>query len=380
MKKWLCVLLFLSVVSEAKELRECERSPYLAEELFFLTNGPALEGEEAKAILEEAIEMLRSNDYPHDPNICSDLHIDELTPLFAAMKNDNIPLMKVLMNMDIDIDRNGLPDGSYFADSSKIGNLYVMQRKNEENHFPKSILIYAALIESKAIDFIIEQAPDLVHLGTPYGYPIHAAAEMGHLDAFEKLEKADADLYVKGENGQRAIHYIARRAWRPHQSIEEIIFKQKEMIKHLIKKGFDINERDGLGITPYLHATFNYNIEALEYMQKTFNADPFSEDNEGYNALDVVAFRDPNVSYIRRGISEEESREDIRENERRRLEVAKYLVEKVGIIPDEETIKIARETLSKNYEYTENVSKPYEESEKGLLDFISYLESKLPKN
>ena len=51
------------------------------------------------------------------------------------MKNDNIPLMKVLMNMDIDIDRNGVIDyhGSYFADSSKIGNLYVMQRKNEEN-------------------------------------------------------------------------------------------------------------------------------------------------------------------------------------------------------------------------------------------------------
>ena len=375
MKRWIFVLLAFGFAIEAKELRECETaSPGDSKELMLLSNSPALEGEKAKAILDKAIELLQSN---HDPNLCFGSLYDELTPLFAAMINDNVPLMKILMNMDVDLDGDGVNDytAPYVTDQSLVGDLYVTQRDIKQNPFPKSILMYAAQIGSKAIDFIIEQDSDLVKKSTRYGLPIHAAAEGGQIEAFEKLEKAGAEINAKGAYGKKALHYAARTEWLAHEDIESLTVTQLPMIDYLVnEKDFEINEKDDSGIPPYQEAAYSYNVVAMEHMEK-LGADPLLEDKYNVNALDAVALTLVTDVFEKQDLGDEERKELVITNEIRRLEATRYLVEKAGIIPTERTLVFANGTLGL---VIDEDNKYHKAAQPGLEEFISYLESQLP--
>ena len=354
MRKYLCVLVFLSVMAEAKELRECERDEILWNRLWLLSDEPLTEDKvEHQRRLEEIIYWIQT-DEDLDPNLCDHVYQREETPLFTAMIRDNIDLMKVYLNIQvedlfIDMDKDGVKDTQYILDPSRVGDLYVTQRVTHANDKPMSILAYAAYIGSKAIDFIIEQAPDLVHKGTAFGHPIHAAADGLQMESFNKLEEAGADIYIKGEFGKTALNYLARADWEPFkENDEEFIAKQLPLLDHLVKeRDFDINQPDDLGITPYLEAAFSYNIQAMEHMQKELGADPFLEDNEGRSALDVVVIREIDHGFE---YKEETSILLIKTRERKRLDAVEYLITKVGIKPDADTLRIANETLQLNYD------------------------------
>lgn len=106
--------------------------------------------------------------------------------------------------------------------------------------------------------------------------PLMLAAANGKEAAFEMLIQRDDKSHLEGPFGQHLLHFAAEGG-NPH------------ILRHLLSLNVDVNQRNGVGVTPLATAAIYGNQSAFELLLEK-KADPFLTIKDGYSVLHFAAY------------------------------------------------------------------------------------------
>ncbi|GFR27328.1 hypothetical protein TNCT_386701 [Trichonephila clavata] len=136
--------------------------------------------------------------------------------------------------------------------------------RDNDNYTPLSWA--ASLGRLKVVEHLIKNDADIEAKDRDIWTPLHAAAYHGQLDMVKYLVEKGADFNAKGKNGKTPYNVASERG---HSEIAEFLKPMEQgytalrlaaengrldVVKYLIKRGADINTRDGVNRTPLHYA------------------------------------------------------------------------------------------------------------------------------
>jgi len=198
-----------------------------------------------------------------DVNACDE---DDATPLHiaAGVEKDNCEVIKLLVDNSADLEVKNFDNETPLLKAASDGNLQNVKCLIElgadvcptENG--PTILHCAALVGNLSlVKYIIyEQKLDISYNVGILGTPLHCAAISGNLKVVRfLLEQCNADMFARTKGrGLLPIHY-ASYSHGGHLDI----------VKYFIQKGVDKDVEDSLGMTPFLFAADEGNLELVQY-------------------------------------------------------------------------------------------------------------------
>jgi len=255
-----------------------------------------------------------------DVNACDE---DDATPLHiaAGVEKDNCEVIKLLVDNSADLEVKNFDNETPLLKAASDGNLQNVKCLIElgadvcptENG--PTILHCAALVGNLSlVKYIIyEQKLDISYNVGILGTPLHCAAISGNLKVVRfLLEQCNADMFARTKGrGLLPIHY-ASYSHGGHLDI----------VKYFIQKGVDKDVEDSLGMTPFLFAADEGNLELVQYFfGQGANVSVCTKDSK-MGALALA---------VKGSMQWEEERQD-------RLALVKYLVETVGLDCEQKNI------------------------------------------
>ncbi|XP_011667498.1 ankyrin-1-like [Strongylocentrotus purpuratus] len=201
------------------------------------------------------------------------------TPFNAAVQEGHIEAVKYLMTIRAKQNRYDGMTPLYLA--ARLGHLDIVKffiskgaGVNEEDD-RRMIPLHGAAAggHMEVMEYLIQQGSDLNKNGNDGWTPLHAAISNGHLEVVNVL-------FAEGAQGTRfeglTLLYIASR------------YDHVDVVKFLVSKGCDVNEKSECGKSP-LHAacyTGNMNIVKLLVHHK---ANVNEQDRDGWKPLEAAA-------------------------------------------------------------------------------------------
>ena len=190
--------------------------------------------------------------------------INGASPLYTAVINQNINLVKKLLDDGADINLKNSDDISYddttlvwYRDRNKTpieasiyaGDLDILKLLIEYNPNIDTLFKLAVIEEkSEIVELLIKKGANL-NIINEDGYkfvPLKSACEKQNFKIVKILIENGADVNIAGYEGRTAL-YNAIEATRAN----------KEIIRYLIKNGADIYKEDDKGISPLIFAQSN---------------------------------------------------------------------------------------------------------------------------
>ena len=150
-----------------------------------------------------------------------------LTPLHIACYNDNLEMIKILLE----------------------GGANINEVDNKGNT-PLSFLVKYG--KDKLIKFLKENGADINKKNNSKNTAIEISIQYGNLECIKVFLELGYEIN-KVIQGEMSLLGIAT------------INNKKDIIKYLIEKGADINLRDGLGFTPIIYSILSDKVDLLEY-------------------------------------------------------------------------------------------------------------------
>ncbi|KGO61414.1 hypothetical protein PEX2_084890 [Penicillium expansum] len=220
--------------------------------------------------------------------------------------------------------------------------------------------LWQATMGLETFQKVLENTTTLVNLSGEDGRTaVFLAVEEDNRDVLERLSKAGAEIDCMDKKNRTPLSYAAEQGFR--ETVKFLVEDKKadvdskdceqltplqwaigsgrtDVIRYLLRKGADVNHRDGLGRTPLLMAVGPNSSLSKSQKDETINllmkhkADPNSADNEESTAL-VLAVRHSSITTIRQLLASEHFTIDVNQYAKGRtaLSIATEL-ELVGIM------------------------------------------------
>lgn len=190
--------------------------------------------------------------------------IDEeyfMSPLTLAVKNNNLALIKLLVNHGAILDLDQETSSTPLEYAAFIGNLEIL-------------------------NYLLKQgASPNFHQGAT---PVAVAAGNFHRDAVDRLIKAGADVNLAGNSG---ITPLISCSLQSVFKCRKIGYKTiKEVIKLLLENGADINHKTNSGLTALQSYCHNAPYDMIKFFLDN-GADVGVKDKMNYTALHSAVFR-----------------------------------------------------------------------------------------
>jgi hypothetical protein len=220
-------------------------------------------------------EMYKTNNYVLN-------NLNDESPLYNAVKNNNIPLVKILCDIGIDpnlSDKNSLP--LIKATEMNLSNIITILINATKDVNIKDINDKTPLINA-----IINNNIDIINLlikkraSVDYLNPLYYAVISNNIDIVQLLIKAGASVNQLNGNQENILYQVLNNN---NNNINI------DIIKLLIDNNIDIDNSDTYGYTPFDKAVNNNNSDVLKLLiEKETDINKLNTNGENllYRALD----------------------------------------------------------------------------------------------
>ncbi len=191
------------------------------------------------------------------------------TPLFYAIKNYDLPLIKKLIKGKADINVQSLKEGTPIFSAIDL----LWGKDEMHNNYERSMDI---------LNYMLSKKPDLEKrmfndkltacVACPEGItPLHYAVYTGSEVVVKKLARQKADVNAVNKQGHTPLHFAA-------------IFGNIPVMEALIRRKADVNAHDKVGMTPLHHTVKWGKVEATQLLIKK-RAHLIAKDQRGRTPL-----------------------------------------------------------------------------------------------
>lgn len=215
------------------------------------------------------------------------LHFDDgWTSLMEAVKNNNIKLMRLLLDNKADVNA-----------ATEIGATALMFAAQRD------------IDSSEIIELLLKYGANINHRANDGGTALSVAVNFGHINNVKTLleHNADTELYEYGswpilsvsigKNNKEMVNILLEHGCNPNTKIENggptalmlaAIHNNYELVRMLIEKGANVNEISFEGATALFSAVSLGNIDVVKYLVD-HGADVNFINNEGWSPLIIAA-------------------------------------------------------------------------------------------
>ena len=197
------------------------------------------------------------------------------TPLLAAVQNEDLDCVKVLLKYNANIEGRG-----NFTD------------RKGRRHLSFTPLCCAAVNGNVDIlSCLIENGADVNARGDNHFTPLLLACTCGHVNAVTFLIAHGADVSLKSIDGMTALHHALNHYRHDYQD-EQSFF---EVLNCLIKNGANVNAGDNINQTPLMKASRECKASAVAFLVQ-HGADVKIQGNHGLTAFHEAVLRKDNYT------------------------------------------------------------------------------------
>ena len=206
---------------------------------------------------------------------------NDQTPLHYACQQGNLSIIKYLISKGANINEKN-KNGDYAIDTAvKNKQLPVVKYFTEEktidikNNLKKMVFLACVYKNFSALDYLIANgANGMIQLNNG-DYVIHFASKLNQLSVVRNLiEKQNVDVDIRGFDDQTPLHYACQEG-------------HIQMVKYLISKDANVNEKDKKEMTPLHCAAFAGILDIVKVL--IYNgADPYARNSFKQTPYDIA--------------------------------------------------------------------------------------------
>ncbi len=211
--------------------------------------------------------------------------VNQITPVWLAAHEGKTDAVKKLADLGADLNSQDADGDTALQMAIRNGNVDAVRIllangaradiANKQGAYPLHMAAmhgFTERVEILAPYSNINQRSGEVNQITP----VWLAVQKGKTDTIKKLADLGADLSLQDDSGNNLLHLVAR------------IQDSKGVIELLLAKGFDINSKNKVGVTPIFHAAITGNKDIVEFLTAS-GADLNILDNNGYHIWHYAA-------------------------------------------------------------------------------------------
>ncbi|XP_077283110.1 uncharacterized protein LOC143909084 [Arctopsyche grandis] len=206
------------------------------------------------------------------------------TPLDRAISEGHLNMVEILvpMNNDYQMFHARLNNATKSNDPEKF--MEVIKNVNENNHdllstkFKGETALHLACcsFDKQVVKCLIDRKICLNQFNSRGLSPLHFAMQRGDIEMLNLLLDNGADIQLRNKDGKTSLHFA---------------FFNVEILKMLLEQGFNPNEPDNNGDTPFIDAVRWGNTDVVKLMLN-YKADPHVRNKKGDTSLTLAAKHD----------------------------------------------------------------------------------------
>jgi ankyrin repeat protein len=111
-----------------------------------------------------------------------------------------------------------------------------------------------------AVQFLLEHGADVNAQRDDLCTPLHQALNAGELEVARMLLDHQADVNLRNEDGRTLLHLLSR--WEAPEDIDD----GSDLVKLLLKRGANVNEKDKYNLTPLHLASYYKRLKIVQVL------------------------------------------------------------------------------------------------------------------